>query len=168
MGLLGRRTLSLTHWRGHHGDRFGKKQLRNARCTLEGHSASVEGVALTRDGKRVVSASYDKTLNVWDLETGLVIATFQCDAARASQRARRSGAHRCRGRRRLRVLPVAGGVRHPWSGGGSKGSVPAWVRIRHVRKRIPSPNCRSNVDRTIQTDSEANKLPEHRSRDLCH
>ena len=36
--------------------------------TLEGHSASVYGVAVTADGKRAVSASGDKTLKVWDLE----------------------------------------------------------------------------------------------------
>ena len=38
--------------------------------TLEGHSDSVYGVAVTPDGKRAVSASWDKTLKVWDLETG--------------------------------------------------------------------------------------------------
>jgi WD40 repeat protein len=30
--------------------------------------------------RRVVSASGDKTLKVWDLETGMVIATFTSDA----------------------------------------------------------------------------------------
>jgi WD40 repeat protein len=35
---------------------------------------------LTPDGKRAISASGDKTLKVWDLDTGLVIATFYCDA----------------------------------------------------------------------------------------
>jgi len=36
-------------------------------------------VAITADGRRVVSASYDKTLKVWDLETGALICTFNCD-----------------------------------------------------------------------------------------
>jgi hypothetical protein len=48
--------------------------------TLEGHSHEVYGVAVTPDGKRAVSASWDKTLEVWDLETGLLIVTFHCDA----------------------------------------------------------------------------------------
>lgn len=38
--------------------------------TLEGHSASVYGVALSADGRRAVSASLDRTLKVWDLERG--------------------------------------------------------------------------------------------------
>jgi WD40 repeat protein len=36
--------------------------------TLEGHSSHVYGVAVTPDGKWAVSASYDYTLKVWDLE----------------------------------------------------------------------------------------------------
>ena len=34
--------------------------------TLEGHSDWVNGVAVTPDGRRAVSASGDKTLKVWD------------------------------------------------------------------------------------------------------
>jgi WD40 repeat protein len=49
--------------------------------TLEGHSASVSGVAVMADGRRAVSASRDKTLKVSDLESGFVCATFYCDAA---------------------------------------------------------------------------------------
>jgi WD40 repeat protein len=41
----------------------------DALCTLHGHSPKVNGVAVTLDGKRAVSAS-DDTLKVWDLETG--------------------------------------------------------------------------------------------------
>jgi WD40 repeat protein len=37
--------------------------------TLAGHSDSVTGVAVTPDGKRAVSASFDGTLKVWDLDT---------------------------------------------------------------------------------------------------
>ena len=36
-------------------------------------------MAITADGRRVVSASYDKTLKVWDLETGALICTFNCE-----------------------------------------------------------------------------------------
>ncbi len=37
---------------------------------IEGHQGSVIAVAITPDGRRVVSGSDDKTLKVWDLETG--------------------------------------------------------------------------------------------------
>ena len=52
-----------------------------ALCTLEGHSAYVDGVAVTGDGKRAVSASGDKTLKVWDLETGRALRTLEGHAA---------------------------------------------------------------------------------------
>jgi WD40 repeat protein len=45
--------------------------------TLVGHTGSVNAVALTTDEKRVVSASDDQTLRVWDLETGLTLRTLE-------------------------------------------------------------------------------------------
>jgi WD40 repeat protein len=45
--------------------------------TLGGHSGPVRGVAVTPDGKRAVSASYDKTLTVWELDTGRVLRTLE-------------------------------------------------------------------------------------------
>ena len=45
--------------------------------TLEGHSDDVYGVAVTPDGKRAVSASWDNTLKVWDLETGRALRTLE-------------------------------------------------------------------------------------------
>ena len=33
--------------------------------------------AITRDGKKVVSGSYDKTLKVWDTESGIELLTLQ-------------------------------------------------------------------------------------------
>ena len=45
--------------------------------TLEGHSASVDGVAVTPDGRRAVSASWDNTLKVWDLESGRELRTLE-------------------------------------------------------------------------------------------
>jgi len=48
--------------------------------TLEGHSDSVNGVAVTPDGRRAVSASDDKTLKVWDLESGRTLVGLHCDA----------------------------------------------------------------------------------------
>ena len=43
---------------------------------LEGHTSSVRAVAVTPDGRHVVSGSADKTLRVWDLESGKELATF--------------------------------------------------------------------------------------------
>ncbi len=43
---------------------------------LKGHTASIWGVPITPDGKTVVSCSHDKTLKVWDLESGQCRATF--------------------------------------------------------------------------------------------
>jgi WD40 repeat protein len=37
-------------------------------------------VAVTPDGLRAVSASGDRTLKMWDLETEEVLATFTCDS----------------------------------------------------------------------------------------
>jgi WD40 repeat protein len=45
--------------------------------TLEGHFAYVSDVAVTADGKRAVSGSYDNTLKVWDLATGRALRTLE-------------------------------------------------------------------------------------------
>jgi WD40 repeat protein len=44
--------------------------------TLRSHTASVCSVAVTADGRKVISASDDKTLKVWDLASGQVVQTF--------------------------------------------------------------------------------------------
>ncbi|PHM08873.1 hypothetical protein CK516_18190, partial [Nostoc sp. 'Peltigera malacea cyanobiont' DB3992] len=44
--------------------------------TLAGHSDWVNAIVLTLDGKRVISASDDKTLKLWNLETGECEQTF--------------------------------------------------------------------------------------------
>jgi len=44
---------------------------------LRGHTALVWGVAVTPDGRRAVSGSDDYTVGVWDLETGMCIATLE-------------------------------------------------------------------------------------------
>jgi WD40 repeat protein len=44
--------------------------------TLEGHTYYVNGVAVTRDGK-AVSASWDKTLKVWDINSGELLRTLE-------------------------------------------------------------------------------------------
>src|SRR5229473_2976779 len=45
--------------------------------TLAGHSLPASGVTVTPDGKRAVSASYDRTLKVWDLDTGRALRTLE-------------------------------------------------------------------------------------------
>ena len=45
--------------------------------TLQGHTQAVNGVALSADGRRAVSASSDNTLKVWDVENGSLIHTLE-------------------------------------------------------------------------------------------
>src|SRR5262249_18362685 len=49
-------------------------------ATLHGHAALVSACAVTPDGRRVVSASYDQTLKVWDLESGACLLTHRANA----------------------------------------------------------------------------------------
>ena len=46
----------------------------------KGHDYSVNGVAITPDGKYAVSASSDKTLKVWDLEQCVIVSNFTGDS----------------------------------------------------------------------------------------
>ena len=48
---------------------------------LQGHAARVLACAVTPDGRRVVSASADTTLKVWDLSSGQAVATLQGHSA---------------------------------------------------------------------------------------
>jgi WD40 repeat protein len=45
--------------------------------TLYGHTNAVNAVAVTPDGCRAISASWDRTLRLWDLATGQTIHTLQ-------------------------------------------------------------------------------------------
>ena len=45
--------------------------------TFEGHSHCVSSVAVSGDGKRVVSGSFDGTLKLWNPATGELIRTFE-------------------------------------------------------------------------------------------
>ncbi|MBV8833199.1 MAG: hypothetical protein JO108_28720, partial [Acidobacteriaceae bacterium] len=45
--------------------------------TLQGHSSSVYGVAVSADGRLAVSASADNTLKVWELASGRELRTLQ-------------------------------------------------------------------------------------------
>merc|ERR1719399_279732 len=46
-------------------------------ATLKGHSDDVLCVAVSLDGRRVVSGSDDSTLKVWNIETGKCVATVE-------------------------------------------------------------------------------------------
>ena len=45
--------------------------------TLEGHTSLVDEVAVTPDGTKAISASWDKTLKVWDIESGVELRTLE-------------------------------------------------------------------------------------------
>jgi WD40 repeat protein/archaellum biogenesis ATPase FlaH len=38
--------------------------------TFRGHTALIKAIAITADNKKIISASYDKTIRIWDLRTG--------------------------------------------------------------------------------------------------
>ena len=44
--------------------------------TLRGHTDVVTTVAFSRDGTRIVSGSEDKTVRIWDVETGAEVSSF--------------------------------------------------------------------------------------------
>jgi len=48
-----------------------------ARKALTGHSEPVASVVLSSDGQFALSGSWDKTMRLWDLNTGATIRTFQ-------------------------------------------------------------------------------------------
>jgi small GTP-binding protein len=53
-----------------------KQKIQQARV-LEGHTSQVNAVAISADGRRAVSGSYDDTVRVWDLEAGKLVATLK-------------------------------------------------------------------------------------------
>ena len=52
-----------------------EKFVWNPACTITGHAGEVYSVALSPDGKDVVSGSYDKLAKIWDAETGAEVSS---------------------------------------------------------------------------------------------
>jgi WD40 repeat protein len=51
-------------------DRWGDLKKANPACPVQGHSNTVTACVFAPHGKTIVSASWDKTLKVWDLKLG--------------------------------------------------------------------------------------------------
>ena len=80
--LEGHSGLRLEAWRGrrrpsrplrlgrHDGAGVGRRDRRPASRASEGHTGAVRSVACGGDGRRALSGSADKTVRVWDVETG--------------------------------------------------------------------------------------------------
>ena len=44
---------------------------------LEGHGNNVESVCFSPDGKQLASGSHDRTVRLWDVETGACVKTLE-------------------------------------------------------------------------------------------
>ena len=83
--LLGSRPLASSCWDNTIaiGSRSGDIVILNTiigsqTAVLSGHTKQVRDLAFSSDGRLLVSGSYDKTVKLWDIQTGGVIKAFVC------------------------------------------------------------------------------------------
>jgi len=60
----------------------GQAQEAKERAVLKGHAKQTMGLEFSRDGKLLVSGSWDRTIKLWDVATANAVATFRADAGR--------------------------------------------------------------------------------------
>ena len=60
----------------------------NAECSVAGHSREVTSVAMSADGKRIVSGSGDTLVKIWDAATGAVVSPSRPLGSECSQHRR--------------------------------------------------------------------------------
>ena len=59
-------------------DQHGRDRVRvNPECPVAGHSEYVRTIAISPDGKRVVSGSKDNLVKIWDTTTGAEVSSFE-------------------------------------------------------------------------------------------
>jgi len=73
-----RKSEALTEWAKLYLKLSSKEpQAAWADIRFEGHSDTIKSMGINRDGKRAVSGSDDKTVRVWDIESGQCIRVFK-------------------------------------------------------------------------------------------
>ena len=53
-----------------------RREVRNPQCPVAGHTRGVTAVAISADGSRIVSGSFDNLLKIWNAVTGAEVSSF--------------------------------------------------------------------------------------------